>query len=137
MRLAVALVIAASPATADTVVAARTIRSLAIIAPADLALIEGEIPGTAIATDELVGMEARTVLYPGRPIRFDQVGPPALVDRNEIVTLIFHSGALTIATEGRSLARGGLGDSLRVMNLASKKTVTGYVRADGAVEVRQ
>jgi flagella basal body P-ring formation protein FlgA len=137
MRLVLAVILSATPVAADTVVATRTIRSMAIIEPGDLQVVEGTTPGAAEAVDDLVGMEARTILYPGRPIRLNQVGPPALVERNSIVTLLFSTGGLSIATEGRALGRAGVGDSLRVMNLTSKKTVLGRVRADGTVEVGQ
>jgi flagella basal body P-ring formation protein FlgA len=136
MRLAVLVLLASAvPAPADTVVAARTIRSLSLIGAEDLALVAGEVAGAATRLDEVVGLEARVMLYPGRPIRLDQLGMPAVVERNQVVTLVYQAGGLTIETEGRALARAGVGDSLRVMNLASKKTVTGRVRDDGAVEV--
>jgi flagella basal body P-ring formation protein FlgA len=136
MRLAVLVLLASAvPAPADTVVAARTIRSLSLIGAEDLALVAGEVAGAATRLDEVVGLEARVMLYPGRPIRLDQLGMPAVVERNQVVTLLYQAGGLTIETEGRALARAGVGDSLRVMNLASKKTVTGRVRDDGAVEV--
>ena len=60
----------------------------------------------------------------------------SLVDRNEIVALSFKSGGLAILTEGRALARGGVGDRIRVMNLASRTTVTGTITRPGEVEVR-
>jgi flagella basal body P-ring formation protein FlgA len=129
------LLASAVPAPADTVVAARTIRSLSLIGAEDLALVAGEVAGAATRLNEVVGLEARVILYPGRPIRLDQLGMPAVVERNQVVTLLYQAGGLTIETEGRALARAGVGDSLRVMNLASKKTVTGRVRDDGAVEV--
>jgi flagella basal body P-ring formation protein FlgA len=136
MRLAVLVLLASAvPAPADTVVAARTIRSLSLIGAEDLALVAGEVAGAATRLNEVVGLEARVILYPGRPIRLDQLGMPAVVERNQVVTLVYRAGGLTIETEGRALARAGVGDSLRVMNLASKKTVTGRVSDDGAVEV--
>jgi flagella basal body P-ring formation protein FlgA len=65
----------------------------------------------------------------------DHIGPPALIARNQIVTLFYHSGPLVIAAEGRALGRAGPGDALRVMNLSSRSTVTGFVRPDGTVLV--
>ncbi len=133
-----ALVVAAAlapPAAAETLVAARTIRSQAILTPADLAVIERTVPGTLAHADEAVGLETRVVLYAGRPIRHGDVGPPAIVERNQIVTLVYSRGPLTIAAEARALGRAGAGDILRVMNLASRTTVSGVVHADGTVRV--
>lgn len=130
-----ALAVIGPPAMAETVLAARTVRAQSILAPGDVTLAVQDIPGTYAAIDEAVGLEARVVLYAGRPIRIEDLGPPAIVDRNQIVTLIYRAGGVAIAAEGRALARAGIGDSLRVMNLASRQTVTGLVRMDGTVSV--
>jgi len=133
--VALAALLLAGPAQAQSVVATHTIRSQSILTPTDIELVEQSIPGTYISLDEVVGMEARVALYPGRPIRIEDIGPPALVERNQIVTLYYSVGGLTIATEARALGRGGVGDRLRVMNLASRNTVTGWVQADGSISV--
>jgi hypothetical protein len=70
-----------------------------------------------------------------RPVRAADLGPPAVVERNQIVGLAYRSGGLAILTEGRALARGGVGDVIRVMNLASRATVTGTIGPDGLVAV--
>ena len=80
--------------------------------------------------------EASDALDPGRPIRPADVGPPAIVDRNDLVTLVFDHVALSITAEGRALGRGAAGERIRVMNLASRTTVTGVIRPDGQIEVK-
>ncbi len=121
--------------SAETLVAARTVRSQTILQPQDLKLVAGSVPGALSVTEEAVGLETRVVLYAGRPIRADDIGPAALIDRNQTVLLEFSHGPLTISTEGRSLSRGGVGDVVRVMNLASRTTVSGIVGADGIIRV--
>jgi flagella basal body P-ring formation protein FlgA len=125
----------AGSAWADQIVAARTVRSLSVIGPDDIAFSADDSPGAAVAIAEVLGKEARVMLYPGRPIRLDQIGPPALIERNQIVTLVYQTGGLRIETEARALDRAGLGDAVRVMNLASRKTVSGTVQPDGSVAV--
>lgn len=122
-------------AAADTLVASHTIRAQAIISAADMVVVPGDIAGAYTAIDEVVGQEARVVLYAGRPVRFEEVGPPAVIERNQIVTIFFATGNINIIAEGRALGRAGVGDTLRVMNLASHQTVSGRVRADGSVSV--
>ena len=51
--------------------------------------------------------------------------------------MIYIEGPLRIVTEGRALDRAGAGEPVRVMNLASRQTVTGTVGADGSIEVGQ
>ncbi|MEL6958408.1 MAG: flagellar basal body P-ring formation chaperone FlgA, partial [Pseudomonadota bacterium] len=84
-----------------------------------------------------VGLEARVALYAGRPIRPGDIGPPAVVERNQIIPLVFANSVITITTEGRALDRAGPGDFIRVMNLSSRITVTARIDATGAAHVSQ
>ncbi|MGR3761346.1 flagellar basal body P-ring formation chaperone FlgA [Roseobacteraceae bacterium NS-SX3] len=137
MKLALAFLAAltAQTAAAEILVPVRTIRPKEILTEHDLTIKDVSILGAISDSAEVVGMEARVALYPGRPVRPGDIGPPAIVDRNDLVTLIFRQGGLTIAAEGRSLGRGSEGEAIRVMNLASRTTVTGRIAADGSIEV--
>ena len=125
----------AAPVSAESLVATRTIRAKSLVAAEDLALVSAELPGALSDPGLAVGLEARVAIYAGKPVRLGDLGPPTLVDRNQLVTLIFLSGGLAISTEGRALARGSEGDDIRVMNLGSRNTVTGRIGPDGAVYV--
>ena len=135
IRLAITFWLMAVPLWAETIVAARTIPAQSLIRPEDLVTRAGTVAG---GTDDpllLIGMEARVALYAGRPIRPADVGFPAVVDRNEIIPLIFNSGGLLISTEGRALGRAGVGEVIRVMNLSSRNTVSARIGEDGAAYV--
>ena len=133
--LLVALCLSAAPALAEIVVPARTIPAGSLIMPEDLELRAQDVPGAVTDPDLLIGMEARVALYAGRPIRPGSVGYPAIVERNQIVPLIFARGALVITTDGRALDRASPGDVIRVMNLSSRATVTATIGIDGAAHV--
>lgn len=122
---------------AETVLAARTIPARTVIGPGDLMMRDMIVPGAVADPGQIVGMEARVALYAGRPIRPGDVGFPAIVERNQIVPLIYTNTTLTIATEGRALDRAGPGDLIRVMNLSSRNTVTARIGVDGAAYVSQ
>lgn len=126
------------PATvwADIVVPTRTIRAKEVIEARDLEVRATDADGAFADPSLIIGQEARVALYPGRPITPASIGPPALVGRNDLVTLIFDHSALSISTEGRALGRGAAGERIRVMNLASRTTVTGTIRPDGQIEVK-
>lgn len=130
-----ALLVAAQPALASSVTAVRPIRAQTVVSAADVELAGESVPGALGAIEEAVGLEARVTLYPGRPILAAQLGPPALVERNQLVRMVFQRGALAIGTEGRALDRGGAGERVRVMNLGSRQIVTGAVAGDGSIEV--
>jgi len=135
MRVLALLLILPAMAQADSLVATRTIPAQSVLAETDMTLVAAEIPGALASVPEAIGLEARVTLYAGRPIHAGDLGPPAIIDRNQIVTLAYTAGGLAIVTEGRALARGGAGDVIRVMNLASRSTVTGRIMADGMVQV--
>jgi flagella basal body P-ring formation protein FlgA len=131
------LFILAGPAAGETVMATRSIRANSIISPTDVTLSAAQMPNGFSRLTDVVGQEARVVLYAGRPILVDDVGPPALVSRNQIVRLKYLGSGLSITTEGRALERGAIGDRVRIMNLASRATVFGQVQQDGSVQVHQ
>jgi flagella basal body P-ring formation protein FlgA len=135
MRLVLIFALLAGPALAESVVATRTIRAQTVIVPEDLAMVDARLPGALDSPALAVGQEARVAIYAGRPVRAQDLGSPTLVDRNQLVTLIYQSGGLAISTEGRALARGSAGDVVRVMNLASRTTVSGRVGANGTILV--
>jgi flagellar basal body P-ring formation protein FlgA len=135
MRVLIAFLVLTAPALAETVVANGTIRSMAVIGPADVRLIEGDTPGAVTDLAAAIGMEARVNLYPGRPIRPGDLRQPAVINRNEIITLQYSANGLLIVTEGRALDRAGIGERLRVLNLASRTTVTATVLEAGTASV--
>jgi len=119
-------------ASAQAVVAAKTLRPGAAVADGDL--VAGP-DGTAGDVAAMVGLEVRRAVYQGRAVTPADLGPPTLVKRNAIVRVIYRTGGLAIRTEGRALDDGGAGERVRVMNLASRQTVIGTVSAPGLVEV--
>ena len=127
----------AGPVVADTVVASRSIRAHAIIAETDVLLSATKVANGFTRIGDVVGQEARVVLYAGRPILLDDIGPPAIVTRNQIVRVQFEGMGLSITTEGRALERGAVGDRVRIMNLSSRATIFGHVQQDGSVQVHR
>lgn len=120
---------------ADGVVPTRTIRANAIISDTDVTIRSNVANSGYDRLVDVIGQEARVVLYPGKPIGVDDIGPPALVSRNQLVRVLFSSQGLEIQTEGRALERGAIGDRVRIMNLSSRATLFGQVQADGSIKV--
>ncbi len=129
------LAISPGPLRSETLVAATTIRGATPIGPRDVAVISEVVPGALSDPREAIGMEARINLYPGRPIHPTDLQPPAVIDRNDIVTLRFVASGLMIVTDGRALDRAAEGDRLRVINLSSRMTVTARATGPGAAIV--
>lgn len=122
-------------ATAESLVATRLIRATQVIEPGDVTRAAASVAGAAVATEQVVGLEARVAIYPGRPVRLADLGPAAVVERNEIVRMVYRRGRLMIQSDGRAMARAGVGDAVTVMNLSSRQSVQGIVTAAGLVEI--
>ncbi len=144
MRLAFltgALLCAATGAHAEPVMQAdvltRAVQRGDIIRRADLE--QQDVPASrarfALALGDIVGKEARRALPAGSLVRGSDIAPPTLVGRGEPVTLILHSGALTITAPGKALQNAAAGEAVRVVNLSTSRTLDGRVVRVGEVEI--
>lgn len=123
------------PGRAETLVANGTIRVHAILGPQDVTLSPDRVLGALTDPAQAIGMEARINLYPGRPIHPGDLRAPAVIDRNEIVTMRYDHGGLQIITDGRAMDRVAAGERVRVLNLSSRMTVTATAAGPGLVIV--
>lgn len=135
MRYLLALMLLAHPAAADTVVPVHTIRAKSVISEADLLIKPTKMLGAISDPSQIVGMEARISLYAGRPIRPGDLREPAIIERNQRVTLRYERGGLSIITEGRALDRASPGEVIQVMNMSSRATLLARVLPDGSLKV--
>lgn len=127
----------AAPAAVDVVVLARAIPSGQVIEAEDLVpdtRPAGQARGTLSAPD-IAGKEATRNLPQGALVRTTDVTTPRLVHRGEAVTIAVRSGALSITTGGRALTSGGAGDPVRVVSLATNRTLDAVVERAGTVRV--
>lgn len=124
-------------AGAGEIRAVRTLPAGTMIAAADLVLPEAAGAELRNRAEALVGLETRRAIYAGRPVDPSDLGPPVLVRRNSLVTMIYRHGGLGIRGEGRALDSGGQGETVRVMNIGSRRTVSAQVVAAATVEVRK
>jgi flagella basal body P-ring formation protein FlgA len=92
--------------------------------------------GSDIASrDRAVGMQMRKAVRAGAALRTADLAKPDLVQRDQTVTLIFQSGGLYLTIRGKALEGGTEGDVVSVLNLQSKRTVTGTVVGRGQVSI--
>jgi flagella basal body P-ring formation protein FlgA len=85
---------------------------------------------------KLVGMTPRQRLRAGEPIRDNDTRPPILVGRNSTVTIVLQTGNLTLTAKGKAIEDGARGDTIRVTNLHSKKTIEATVSGPDFVIVQ-
>ena len=93
--------------------------------------------GDAVSADNpVMGREVRRTVYVGQEITLDDTRPARLIRRNQVVTVKFVSGGLEITTTGRAMGEATENESISVLNLSSKKIVSGIVQEGGWVLVQ-
>ena len=92
--------------------------------------------GTDVASRErAVGMQVRRQLRAGQALRLADLSKPDLVTRDQAVTLVYESAGLYLTIRGKAIENGTEGDVVNVLNLQSKRTVSGVVVGRGQVSV--
>ena len=91
-----------------------------------------------VVTDpaRLIGTTPRTRLRAGEPVRDTDTRPPVLVARNSTVTIVLQTGYLKLTAQGKAVEDGAKGDTIRVTNLQSKKTIEATVTGPDFVTVQ-
>lgn len=124
---------------AQVPVLTRPLRRGDVIGAGDVAWQDMELgPGSAqilINAEDVIGRTPRQNLRAGLPLRDFDLTAPVVIARGSQVTMVFESGSLQITTQGRALSDGAVGETVRVVNLASSRTVEGRVEGSGVVRV--
>jgi flagellar basal body P-ring formation protein FlgA len=81
------------------------------------------------------GLAARHELRPGQPLHDADLMKPAVVQRNDIVTIVYAAPGLSLTLRGQAQDAGALGDTINVLNVQSKRMVQAVVSAAGRVTV--
>ncbi len=116
--------------TVETAVLTRDVERSEILKPADVATErrpKAEVGGDLASRDHTVGMQARKQLRAGQPLKNADFAKPDLVQRDQNITLTYEFTGLYLTVRGKALESGAEGDVVNVLNLQSKRTVTGVV----------
>lgn len=116
-----------------------TLPAGAVLSEADIEmrlvpLTTAETSGSA-RIEDLVGKALQRQSRGGTLLKVKDVRSPELVQRNAIVTVFLKTGPMTLTVKGQALGAGAAGDTVPVLNLASKKVLYGQAVAPGAIEV--
>jgi flagella basal body P-ring formation protein FlgA len=84
----------------------------------------------------LIGTTPRFRLRPNEPVRQSDTRPPIVVARNSTVTIVLQTDAMTLTAQGRASEDGAKGDTIRVVNLRSKKTIEAVVSGADQVTIQ-
>jgi len=99
------------------------------------------VPANRLTSDlvidpaDLVGKAARRTLHPGRPLRTADLMAPIVVAKNKVVSMVYEAGAMQLTARGRAMGDGGAGDTIKVLNIDSKRTVDAVIVDNDTVNV--
>ncbi len=96
---------------------------------------KAEVGNDAVIRDSAVGMQARRQIGAGRALRVPDLAKPDLVTRDQNVTLIYQNGGLYLTIRGKAMDGGAEGDVVSVMNLQTKRAISGVVSGRGQVTI--
>jgi flagellar basal body P-ring formation protein FlgA len=125
--------------TVEVAVLTRNVERTDILKSADLVVERrprAEVGSDPAAREQALGMQMRRPIRAGQPLRAADLVRPDLVQRDQAVTIIFQTAGLYLTTRGKALDNGTEGDVVSVLNIQSKRTVTGTVTGRGQVTIQ-
>jgi flagella basal body P-ring formation protein FlgA len=87
-----------------------------------------------IASEALSGRKARQSINSGEPVPGRYVESPLAVTRNQPVTIIVRKGDLEISSRATTVDQGGVGQTIEVVNLATKRRMRARIVDEKTVE---
>lgn len=99
-----------------------------------LPIRQADAQGVA-ALDQLVGMALNRQSRDGMLLRASDVSVPLSVAKNDLVTIYYREGPMTLTVKGQAVTGAAEGAPLQVLNLVSRRVISAVAIAPGAVEV--
>ena len=96
---------------------------------------KAEVGNDAANRDHVIGMQTRRQMRAGQALHGADLTKPDLVQRDQAVTLIYPTAGVYLTVRGKATEAGTDGDVVTVLNLQSKRTVSGVVVGRGQVSV--
>lgn len=110
-----------------------------VIKPADvttMTLARNQVGQEAVLdAGTLVGQTPRRPLREHQPILVSEVRPPVLVAKGSAVTMVLEAPGLLLTAKGQALEDGAKGETIRILNTQSNRTIEAVVSAAGMARV--
>lgn len=87
------------------------------------------------AFDAVAGMEARRALKAGQHILVNDIKSPAVIRKGDPVKLIYATGGVHLSVDGVAQNEAALGESVRILNTYSKRTVDAVAAGHGEARI--
>ncbi|NQU69446.1 MAG: flagellar basal body P-ring formation protein FlgA [Rhodospirillales bacterium] len=120
-------------------VLSRQIKSGDVIGKSDIEWIELEsrrVRNSFVTEEEsLIGQQALRTLAAGKPVRMRDVRSRVLVVKGSLATLMLKTNRMILSVRVLAMENAGMGETVRVLNTRSKKTIEGIVTGAGRIVV--
>ena len=87
------------------------------------------------SSHEAEGMALKRAVGSGVELSVALLKKPQIIKTGEQALITVSSQGLNVRVTGKALQHGAVGDTIRVLNLSSKKTIYGRVEPDGSISV--
>ena len=91
---------------------------------------------TVTKPDALIGKVAKHALEASLPIQDRNVGVPVVIKRGDRVTMIVTGNGITLTATGLAMSDAGIGQTVKLANAASNRTVEGLVTGPNTATIR-
>lgn len=86
--------------------------------------------------EDMIGMTPRRIAHAGKFIQRGTLEKPQLVERGDEIIIHFSKGPLMLTAKGKALQSGAIGDTIRVTNVTSAKTISATINGSKEVIVQ-
>ena len=124
--------------TVETAVLARSLDRGELLKASDITVErrpKAEAGADIAKLDRATGMQLRKAVRVGQVLRNSDFGRPDLVQRDQTVSIVYEAPGLYLTMRGKANDSGAEGDTVSVVNLASKRVVQGVVSGPGQVAI--
>jgi flagellar basal body P-ring formation protein FlgA len=124
-------------ATVDALTVDHPIERGQIVKASDVTVLRRPRLDNNVVTDAnlVVGMQARHPLLPNQPLNTADLMKPEIVQRGDTVTIVYAAPGITLTLRGQAQEAGALGDTISVLNVESKRAVSGVVTGPDRINV--
>ncbi len=92
-------------------------------------------PNTVTDPGQIVGLSPKRVLQANRALTTAEIEAPVIVTKNSIVTVMLRHPGMVLTAKAKAAGNGAMGETIRVVNTATNKTLDAVVIGHGTVAV--
>lgn len=91
--------------------------------------------GFVLKPEQAIGMEVKSSVRQGEPLRLSQLVEPLAVNKGDKVVIEAGRNGMSVTAPGKAMANGRTGDQIKVMNTNSERIIHAIVTGPGRVNV--